>query len=211
MSSLAKNRKISSNILGILTFNIFLWLPVFVFNATANANILSEDDWFATADTPPAFFWTGLNQDNDEGPFTYSSSYPTIIDITDDFLKGDQFEVFNFGTSIGFTSLVPVVEDAIEVGPNIAFADPTYSSGSFLVSPGSYSLTIQAIGQSLDAGRGYIRIRKASVPEPISIPEPTSSLGFLTLGVLGVVTTLKCRQKPCLKTLSLCRWSFLSK
>jgi hypothetical protein len=190
MFSLLKNRKISSNILGkILTFNIIIWLPVFVFNSTANAISLNEDDWFATTDTPPAFFWTGLNQDNEEGPFTYSRSYPTIIDITDDFLKGDQFEVFNFGNSIGLTSLVPVVGDAIEVGPNAAFADPTYSSGSFLVGPGSYSIVIQAIGQSFDAGRGYIRIRKAT------IPEPTSTLGFLALGALGVATTLKRKRK----------------
>ncbi len=190
MPSLFKNRKISTNILGILTFNIILWIPVFVLNATANANTLSEDDWFATTDAPPAFFWASLNQDNNEGPFTYTSSHPTIIDITDDFLKGDRFEVFNFNTSIGLTSLVPVVEDAMEVGPNTAFTDPTYSSGSFLVRPGSYSITIQAIGQSFDAGRGYIRIRKATVPEP------ASTFGFLTLGTLGAITTLKRKRKP---------------
>ncbi|MCC5613112.1 PEP-CTERM sorting domain-containing protein [Nostoc sp. CHAB 5834] len=127
---------------------------------------------------------------DNEGPFTYTSSHPTIIDITDDFVKGDQFEIFNFGTSIGFTSLVPVVQDDIEIGPNAAFADPTYSSGSFLVDPGSYSITIQAIGQSLSSGRGYIRIRKASVPEP------TSTLAFLALGTLGAASTLKRKLKP---------------
>ncbi|MEA5504146.1 PEP-CTERM sorting domain-containing protein [Halotia wernerae UHCC 0503] len=199
MYSLITNRNISTSIIGkVITFSIISWLPVFVFNSTATASTLNSsndpsitvgDDWFATTDTPPAFFWAGLNQDNSEGPFTYTSSHPTIIDITDDLLKGDQFEIFNFGRSIGFTSLVPDVEDGMEIGPNAAFADPTYSSGSFLVDPGSYSITIQAIGQSFDTGRGYIRIRKATVPEP------TSTLGFLVLGTLGAATALKSKRK----------------
>lgn len=79
------------------------------------------------------------------------------MDITDDFDKGDQFNIYDNGVLIGTTPAVPVVGGS-EVGPAAAFIDPTYSHGSFNLGAGSHSITIEATGASYSGGRGYIRV-----------------------------------------------------
>jgi hypothetical protein len=132
-------------------------------------------DWFATPATPPAFFWSiGDDAPNVEGPYTFNALTPVRLDVTDDFFAGDRFEVFDFGASIGLTSLVPAVA-APEVGPEAAFNDPTYSSGRFLLGPGAHSITMVAVENPFNGGRGYLRA--------MPIPEPsTVALGMLALG-----------------------------
>ncbi|MEX0679416.1 MAG: PEP-CTERM sorting domain-containing protein [Pirellulales bacterium] len=130
-------------------------------------------DWFATTDTPPAFFWIGGDgAPNLEGPFTFNALTNVVLDVTDDFLKGDRFEVFDFGASLGLTSLVPVAE-GLELGPEAAFNDPSYSSGSYLLGPGAHSITMATVVSPYDGGRGYLRVT----------PEPSSAL----LAVVGIV------------------------
>ena len=82
---------------------------------------------------PPAFYWgSGSNAPNLEGPFTFNAGNQVRLDVTDDFDKGDRFQVFDFGTSLGLTTLVPTLSGG-EVGPQAAFSDPTYSHGSFFL------------------------------------------------------------------------------
>jgi hypothetical protein len=120
--------------------------------------IAVDAGWWATIDTPPAFFWGGPGQPfNDEGPFTFTSAGPVEVKVTDDFCKGDQFRIYDFGAPIGDTSAVPV-GDCPMVGPDAAYADPAYSSGSFPLGPGDHSITIQAIVNPFDGGQGYIRV-----------------------------------------------------
>jgi len=135
--------------------------------------------WWATTVAPPAFFW-GSSGWNNEGPFTFN--HPTFVDVyvTDDFMKGDRFEVYDFGVSIGLTSLVPTVS-GVEVGPDAAYADPTYGSGVFTLPPGAHSITLFAIQNPYTVGRGYLKVEEADY-----IPEPTT-LALLSLGALGVV------------------------
>ena len=123
--------------------------------------------WFATPGSPPAFDWHAAGADNIQGPFTFTHGSPTTLSVTDDSLKGDQFEVFDFGSSLGVTSLVPKVGGSDSgLGPDAAFADPTYSHGTFSLAAGAHSLTLRAIGPSFFAGRGYLRIDEtAQVPE----------------------------------------------
>ncbi|HEY4760684.1 MAG TPA: PEP-CTERM sorting domain-containing protein [Thermoguttaceae bacterium] len=126
-------------------------------------------DWFATITPPPAFFWgPGAGAPNLEGPFTFTALLPVWLDVTDDFQKGDQFEVFDFGSSIGLTSSVPIDPSGLEIGPEAAFNDPTYSSGSFSLSPGPHSVTFATIVNPYTfGGRGYLRVMP--VPEPSTI------------------------------------------
>ena len=60
---------------------------------------------------------------------------------------------------IGTTPLVQTGPD-VEVGPDAAYADPTYSSGTFDLAEGTgHSIDIEAIPpNSLSGGRGYIRV-----------------------------------------------------
>jgi hypothetical protein len=135
-------------------------------------------DWSATPVSPPAFYWGGGDDPpNLEGPFTFLALSPVRLDVTDDFLKGDRFEVFDFGSSIGMTSLVASGGGG-EVGPEAAFNDPTYSSGSFALGPGAHSITMVAVENPFGGGRGYLRAMP--VPEPHAI----------ALGAIALVTLL---------------------
>jgi hypothetical protein len=96
-----------------------------------------------------------------EEPFTFSSSAPVVVKVTDVLCRGDQFEVFDFGVSIGTTPAVPVQECDTEpfVGdPDVAFEDPSFSHGSFVLGPGSHSITIVVIADPFGFGSGYIRV-----------------------------------------------------
>jgi hypothetical protein len=138
-------------------------------------------DWYPTpVDTPPAFYWGGGDDAlNLEGPFTFNALGPVRLDVTDDFSKGDRFEVYDFGVSIGLTSLVPTVAGS-EVGPEPAFNDPTYSSGSFILGAGPHSITLLVVQNPFDGGRGYLRAMPV-VPEPHAVALGTLALSALLL------------------------------
>lgn len=163
--------------------------------------IVVGQHWYATGiDTPPAFFWLGDGAPfNIEGPFTFNSAVPVTVYVTDDFLKGDRFRVYDFGTPIGDTSLVPIAS-GVEVGPDAAFADPTYSSGAFYLAAGAHSITIQVIQNPYYSGRGYIQVLEAAPPSVGGIvdylPGATSAAGalwtspLLWAALVGVGTVL---------------------
>ena len=136
--------------------------------------------WWTTTDTPPAFFWN-LGNWNLEGPFTFS--WPTSVQlyVTDAFVKGDRFEVYDNDVLIGTTTQVPVAYGDV-ADPDTAFADPTYSSGVFLLDAGTHAITILNINNVAASGRGYLKV------EPLhqAIPEP-ATLALVGLGVLSLL------------------------
>jgi hypothetical protein len=79
--------------------------------------IVVGDDWYATSDVPPAFFWgAGEPVFSDSGPFQFECEYPVVVDVTDDFQKGDQFRIYDNGSPIGETSAVPVIIPVCKLG-----------------------------------------------------------------------------------------------
>jgi hypothetical protein len=105
------------------------------------------------------FYWSGAGPVfNSDGPFTFTSSTPVVVKVTDDFCKGDQFMIYDFGVPIGVTSPPAPPVCLPGVGPDAAYADPTYSSGAFPLPPGPHSITIQVIANPWNAGAGYIRV-----------------------------------------------------
>jgi hypothetical protein len=130
-------------------------------SAVNDPPITVGDDWSATSAVPPAFFWygtVGTPEPSASDPFTFSYAGVVRVDVTDDFQKGDQFRVYDDGSIIGDTSSVAVDAAGTEIGPEAAFNDPTYSSGSFYLGPGDHSIEIVTITNPFGSGRGYIRV-----------------------------------------------------
>ena len=137
-------------------------------------------------------------------PGTFDFTVPTqggILEVTDVLSKGDVFDIFNFGTLFGSTKFVPI-DDMTTANPDEAFVDPTYSSGSFVLAGGSYSISIKPSVSPAEIGMAYIRWDEATIPTDNgglptdngvekSVPEPSSVVSLLALGIIGMVSTMK--------------------
>jgi hypothetical protein len=101
--------------------------------------------------------------------------------VTDAFLRTDQFEVFDFGVSLGLTS-VPGGSDACGDNPVGCLLDPLASHRIFALGAGAHSITINhTVGTT--GGAAYFRADgavSAAVPEPA-----TWTLIGLGLAALG--------------------------
>jgi hypothetical protein len=116
--------------------------------------------------------------DSDGSPYVYNLVGPASFRITDAFVVGDTFKVYDFGGLILTTT-------AAYAGAPTGFPDPgetpwqtaTWSGGEVTLAPGAHSLTIQGDGiGGLPAGF-YAQITSA---QP-AIPAP----GAIILGTLG--------------------------
>lgn len=109
-----------------------------------------------------SFVWNGIGPVfNSGGPFTFSSAGTTTLKVTDAFCKGDQFAVFDFGVQIGVTTAVAAGACAGPTDvfdPDIAFNDPTYSHGVFILGPGNHSITFQVITNPFSSGGAFFRV-----------------------------------------------------
>lgn len=112
---------------------------------------------------------------NDEGAFEFAAESPTNLKVTDLFLTGEQFDVYDGDILIGTTSM-PTSDESRTEDYDEAYFSPLWSSGIFHLEPGSHSITIQTIVNSLDIGAGGLRVDAASIPTP----------GAVLLGMLGV-------------------------
>ncbi len=165
-----------------LLLAVFLLLASPVYSASAsNLNgggggvpgddppITVDAGWWATTTAPPAFFWSGSGAVfNNEGPFTFTSTTSTILSVTDDFCYGDQFEIFDFSASLGLTSGPTGTSCPPEAGPDAAFASPNWSSGTFLLGPGSHSITIKVVQNPHGVGRGYLKVDSVGNRPPVA-------------------------------------------
>jgi hypothetical protein len=79
------------------------------------------------------------------------------LTITDAFLFGDRFEVFDFGVSIGQTPAVAATGDCGE-DPEICVVSSSASHATFNLSAGPHEITIQAIDSPFDLGAAYFRV-----------------------------------------------------
>jgi hypothetical protein len=137
--------------------------------------------WSETDQTPPAFFWDGLGADNTGGAYTFNAAFPVMLSITDAGLAGDQFNVFDNGVQIGSTpdTGAPDPFSADVENPDAAFADASFSHGVFTLGAGNHAITIQATGDSLEAGKGYLRVD--------AVPDGGASAAMLAFCAAGVL------------------------
>lgn len=146
--------------------------------------------WSATTDKPPAFFWSGTIPVFADDTYTFTGE--GCLSITDDFVPGDQFNVYDNGNLIGTTPAVPSGPD-VEVGPDAAYLDPTYSSGSFEIEgTGFHEISIELIGASLTGGRGYIRVDTGGCRPNLAVTEFSAPASALLDEIIGdqITTTV---------------------
>lgn len=117
--------------------------------------------------------------------FTASQAFTLIV--TDAFVTGDAFNVYDYGKLIGVTS-VPTIGTITGISdPQLALLDPNLSHGYFQLSAGSHSITIDPY-QVLVPGAAYFTAVDPAAP----IPEPTTLI-LLGSGLVGLVAF---RRKP---------------
>ena len=88
-----------------------------------------------------------------------------ILIVTDAFEAGDRFQVFDFGISIGLTS-VPVGNADCGDDPVLCLTVAGISKGSFNLAAGNHSITITPTLAPAGGGSGYLRAD--AVPEPVT-------------------------------------------
>lgn len=128
--------------------------------------IVVDAGWSISSLTPPGFTWFDFTPSaqpvfNREGPFTWNHATPSLFSITDDFCTGDVFRIYDFGVNLGATSTPTIIGHCARVGPDVAFDDPKYSSGTFLLGPGAHSITIETIVNPFNGGQGWIKVDSA--------------------------------------------------
>jgi hypothetical protein len=131
------------------------------------------------------FNWNvSISPTNTDGAFTFTAASPVQLDVTDAYIDGDRFEVLDFGVSLGLTS-VPADDGAWTNAPDAAFADPRWSSGTFLLGAGEHSIELVTIqtATGTSEGVGYLQV----VPEP--------STWALVAGTLGGLLTVRKKTK----------------
>jgi len=112
-------------------------------------------------------------------PWTFTTRSPVDFTITDALLAGDSFKVFDFSSLVGSTPPVPANFHSCGLNPRVCVVDPEMSHASFLLPPGSYSITVSVHAVQI-LGEGFFRFEP--VPEP-----PTSLLLASGLALAGCV------------------------
>jgi PEP-CTERM motif len=123
----------------------------------------------------------------DAPPWTFTAGTGgATLTVVDAFLSGDQFEVFDFGASLGLTSLPGAGADCGD-DPVVCLANGDISRLVLALSGGLHSLTIVPTLAPDFGGAGYWFV-SGTPGTPTSVPEPATALTFaLGLAALGAL------------------------
>ncbi len=118
----------------------------------------------------------------DNFTFSIAAGNEGTLTVTDYQLKGDIFEVFNNGTSLGLTNSVAYNPSGSAPTPDDGFADPAYSKGIFTLSSGLYDIFIKASASPYGGGSVALRVSQSPVPVPVPAVVPGVLLAGLYFG-----------------------------
>jgi hypothetical protein len=109
--------------------------------------------------------------------WTFNSALPVWLTVTDAFIHGDAFEIFDNAALIGSTPLVAHGGSTTN-DPAVAVLDLLYSHAAFLLPAGGHSLHFNLI-DTVGEGAGYFRTDAVPVPPTLIL------LGSGLLGLAG--------------------------
>jgi len=120
-------------------------------------------------------------------PWTFTSVSPEILNVTDAFLSGDAFDVYDNGVNILSTPSAAATGHSCGDNPDTCFADPLMSHGSVGLAAGGHSLSIILREAQGTPGDGYFQTALLS-----AVPEPGSVM-LLGTGLLPALVVLRRR------------------
>ncbi|MDF1505557.1 PEP-CTERM sorting domain-containing protein [Roseisolibacter sp. H3M3-2] len=123
-------------------------------------------------------------------PWTITTTTGVRVRITDNQAPGDAFALFDHGTLVGSTPVVPRVAGGCNgTGGDGCYANPLMSHGEFLVGAGAHALTIRTEVSAFGGGNGYFRVDALAAQPPVTTtPEPSTwALLGTGIGAIGLV------------------------
>ncbi len=116
---------------------------------------------------------------DDNFTFSIAAGNEGTLTVTDYQNKGDIFEVFNNGKSLGLTNFVPHIPSGNAPTPDAGFANPAYSKGIFTLSSGLYNIFIIPAASPYGGGSVALRVSQS----PLSVPFPAVVPGVILAGL----------------------------
>jgi hypothetical protein len=172
-------------------------LLIGIASAGTNGNTIKGDPaitvgamWYDTPNVPPAFSWSSVPGWSNNDPFTYSSEGVTSLYVTDAYVPGDVFEVYDNEKLVGTTSAVSGAS-AILTDPVAAYQNPAYSHACFNIPEGRHAIDIKTIvgATGYSSGAGYLMVQDGPCPGTTPAPE-FPSLALPVAMILGLVFTV---------------------
>ena len=97
-------------------------------------------------------------------PWTFSADAGgVLLTVTDAFIHGDAFTIFDNAVEIGSTPLV-AHGGGSTTDPAVALLDPGFSHAEFWLGPGDHSITIQMLASPYTSGAAYFRADVVPAP-----------------------------------------------
>lgn len=155
--------------------------------------------------------WLELaEQSDDDGGFsfqdrwTWTSTRPVLLCLTDLYVPGDEFEVYDNGRLLGATQPAdPLFSGAFAMTPDEALYDLAFSQACWLLDPGFHSITIRTLKKPLNYGNeeSYAAIRGVAVPEGVV---GWIALGSAMAGLIGIRSLSRVRRSGASRACSVC-------
>ena len=167
---------------------------------TAHADPIVLDQWYTfgfggvgTSLVSGDGYVLGVNPPSIAAPdadWTFTLNGSGTLTVVDGFLSGDQFEISNFGSIIGATS---VPTDGADCGDDITLclATPGMSIGTFALGAGDYSIGGAVLASPFGGGAGFFIVTSDAGP---SVPEP-ATWGMMLLGMGAVGGAMRARKR----------------